>query len=99
MSTLTDSEAFAAIVAHGLSVRQISLKVVSTLELRHKEDGDEVIHQWGRKMVRRVKVPHNAGYWMTQQVNSTSASVQWSMKTDNLAATLAESVALFLATL
>lgn len=59
------------------------------------DDSDNTIM---KQYTRRIEIPENAGYWMCQQFNSTSSMIQWSKKTDNLAATLPESVAMFFRT-
>lgn len=49
-----------------------------------------------RKYACETKIPQYAGYWMCKQVKNTSSTVQWTMKTDNLAPTLKQSISLFL---
>ena len=50
----------------------------------------------GRKFCRRYKVPKNAGKYMVKPVDNNMSTVQWNVKTDNLADTLEESILLFL---
>ncbi len=49
-----------------------------------------------RLYTREVKPMEKGGWWMCKQDSGTSSSITWSKKTDNLAPTLQESVALFL---
>lgn len=93
---MNDVEVLATIVQYGLSIRQIPLKVVSTYHIRHYKEGDEIVEIKGVEYCRRTRIPANPGYWMCKQVRNTSSMVSWDIKTDNLAPTLSESVALFL---
>jgi hypothetical protein len=49
-----------------------------------------------RKYMTNVRIPQNAGYWMCKKVTHTSSTVQWDMKTDNLAPTLGLSIKAYL---
>jgi hypothetical protein len=60
---------------------------------------DDTRQQVTRLYSRSVRIPGNAGHWMCKQVSGTSSMVRWDSKTDNLAPTLEESVALFVASL
>jgi len=92
------------IIAHGLSIRQIPLVKRWCMDIRHAQPGDETFertHKVGSKTVtrqycRKTKIPANAGYWMCKVVDDTGSLVRWSIKTDNLAPTLRESVELYL---
>ena len=120
-------DTLAEIVKHGLSIRQIPLRVFRALEMQHFQPGDEVVesevggrqYDWlkrfhrnpdnyrfddaqqkvFRRYARRTIVPEHAGCWMCKQVTDTGSTVVWDIRTDNLAPTLAESVALFLSRL
>lgn len=81
---------------YNLSIRRIPDKVVSVYEISHILPGDEIIGHNGRQFARRTKIPKNAGKYMCQSVKNTSSMVQWNTKTDNLAPSLEESIALFL---
>ena len=89
------SDTLADIKRFGLSVRQIPLEDVSTFDPRHYQEGDERITWNGRDMVRRVRIPEHAGWWMCQKSRDTSSGVFWNKKLHNLAPTLEESVALY----
>lgn len=89
------TDTFADIKRFGLSVRQIPLEIVSTFDPRHYQEGDERVTWNGRDMVRRVRIPEHAGWWLCQKSRSNDALIMWSAKRDNLAPTLEESVALY----
>ncbi len=131
-SHLSDSQAFAYIVAHGLSIRQIPHSTTHLYEMHHHVEGRETVRQkldlsrfgpkhydclkaraqdprnwvfddekrevW-RVYTKEVRIPKYPGYWMVRQVQDTSSRVEWSYKHHHLAPTLAESVALFVASL
>lgn len=87
----------AMIEKYNLSVRRIPNIVSETLDIRHFKDGDEIlVSPNGRKFCRRYKVPANAGKYMVKPVDNNMSTVQWNVKTDNLANTLEESILLFL---
>lgn len=50
-----------------------------------------------RVSTQEIKVPQYAGWWLCQKVSHTSSRVEWNYKTDHLAPTLQESVALCVA--
>ena len=56
-------------------------------------DEDKIVY---RKYVQENKGPQNAGCWMCKQVKNTSSRVEWSIKDDNLAPTLLESITIYL---
>lgn len=114
-----------AIIKHGLSVRQIPMQVVSLMEMRHHNEGEEIVEEemtkygfawykknaidstnwrfdeaaqrvW-RRFARKVRVPTDAGCWMCRTTPGTGSMIEWNTKRHNLAPTLQESVALFLA--
>lgn len=89
-------DTLAAIKRHGLAIRQIPETITSLFHIRHAKPDSEIITRSGQKYVREVRTPGNAGFWMCQQVTNTSSMVQWSVKRHHLAATLEESVALFI---
>jgi len=86
--------------------------VYSSLDMEHinyipfkKKRGDDsgLIFDDANQTIKRrytevLTVPNKAGYWMCKQVKSTSSSVQWNIKKDNLASTLEKSLQLFLTT-
>ena len=93
---------------YGLSVRRIPESVYDVYEISHYKDGDEIVERktarsgggfYMRKMCKRTIIPDNAGHWMCKQVENTDSRTLWSIKTDNLAPTLEESVQKFLSTL
>lgn len=92
-------DTLANIIRFGLSVRQIPLEVVGIHEIRHRREGDEIVTRYGREMIRRVRVPEHAGWWMCQQVRHTSSTVTWKASQHHLAPTLDESVALCVASI
>lgn len=49
-----------------------------------------------RKFMTDTRIPQNAGYWMCKKVTSTSSTVTWDIKKDNLAPTLGLSIAAYL---
>lgn len=67
---------------------------------KYKDDPNYKFYDDVQKIVRLLTketvFPTYAGYWMCKKVNSTSSTVSWNIKTDNLAPTLEESVKLFL---
>lgn len=93
-----------ALVTHGLMIRQIPEKVVSTLDVRHRDSYPDakVVERPNRfggtyRCLVHERVPENAGWWMCQRSPShTGAGTQWSAKDHNVAPTLEESVQLFL---
>ena len=89
-------DVLAEIIKHGLSVRQIPLEVVSIFDPRHGLRGGELIQWNGRDMVKTVRVPEHAGWWMCKKVEHTLSVVNWDMDSHNLKPTLEESVALYL---
>ena len=122
-------DTLAAIIEHGLSVRQIPKLVVGLHTLAHLKPGDTIVecelkedYQYARvkhdslkypgneihfrideetkrvfrRFAQHEETPPDAGYWMCQQVPTTSSQVTWSKKTCHLAPTLEESVQLFL---
>jgi len=92
---MTDTETISAIVKYGLAVREIPLELFGVHEVRHYQEGDELIERYGRTMVRRRRVPKNAGHWMCQQVQNTNEHTSWK-GLPNLAPTLHESIGKFL---
>lgn len=89
-------DTLAEIKRHGLAIRQIPLEVHSTYDMRHFREGMERVKIGEREMARETRVPEHAGWWLCQKIRHTRATVQWSIKDDNLAPTLDESVAKFL---
>jgi hypothetical protein len=57
---------------------------------------DEASQTVTRVYTRYYTTPKHAGWWMCKQTPGTSSVVEWNSANDNLAPTLAESVALFL---
>lgn len=96
-----DLDTYRLIKEHGLMIRQIPEAVYSTVEMRHFVEGDEVLKSppgfGGRDMCRKRRVPANPGYWMCRPCGHTRSTVRWNIKTDHLAPTLEESVALYVA--
>ena len=89
------TDTLADIKRFGLSVRQIPLEVIEIFDPRHGLRGGELIQWRERPMVKIVRIPEHAGWWMCQKVGHTSSGVSWDKKRDNLAPTLEESVALY----
>jgi hypothetical protein len=95
-SSLTDTEALNIIDKYCLSVRKLPEKIISTYEMRHHVEGNEIVELHGRKMTRQTKIPVHAGWYMTTQTRDTGRIVMWDIKKDCLAPTLKESLSLFL---
>lgn len=89
-------DALSIIKEYGLSVRQIPEMTVSRYEMRHFKEGDEIINVKGKDYCLRYRKPLNPGYWMCKQVQTTDSTVNWNIKTDNLAPSLELSVKLFI---
>lgn len=95
-------DTLSAIKHYGLHIRkmpEIKVSVYSASSFdRFKAAGESVeMIKWnGRDMCRVTHVPDHAGWWMCKRDNSTSSRIEWSIKTDNAAPTLEESVSLFL---
>lgn len=83
------------IIRHGLAVRQIPREVVSLFSVYKPRPDDEIVEKNGRQYIRRVRRPNHGGWWMCKQVPNSDTLVRWDIKRDNLAPTLAESVARF----
>lgn len=85
---------------YGLSIRHIPHKTVDLYNIISFRDGDERFYHEGykREMCRRTVIHKHAGYWMCQQIKHTMSRIEWRSDTHNLAPTLEESLALFLAT-
>ena len=67
-------------------------KYPNSIDVRF-DDENKIVY---RKYVQEIKVPQNAGCWMCKQVKNTSSRVEWSIKDDNLAPTLLESIMIYL---
>ena len=98
---MTPQDILDAILKYGLSIRQIPTELTEIINTGDPQSGD-VVTEWPKEsnhtrcVVQRVTIPKHAGYWMCQQVKDTSSAVRWNIKTNHLAPTLEESVALFL---
>ena len=76
-----------------MSDKSLTVSLVNTLQLLLNQE-DTVVTENGRKFRVSKRIPKYAGYWMCKQVLNTDSQVHWSLKLDNLAATLEESVAM-----
>ena len=77
---------------YGIAIRQIPTEVYSCMEMRYFREGDEIVENNTRSLCRRKRIPVNPGYWMCKQIKDTDSIVRWNIRTDNLAATLEESI-------
>lgn len=109
---MNDTDILKAIDKYNLSVRRIPDAVYRKMDFRYYEEGDDTElltvdqvtykesfarnYPNGRRFCIKKNIPDNAGKYMCKPVGNTDSRVKWNLKTDNLADTLAESVALFL---
>jgi hypothetical protein len=88
------------IIKYGIACRQIPEKVVSKWSKGYTTSNPSstlsIIEENGKELVKEVRIPANAGYWMTQLCKDTSSQMSWNIETCNLAPTLQESVELLM---
>jgi hypothetical protein len=91
----TQDDTLNLIVSHGLMVRQIPLEVIS--HWGFGTDGPilkdaEIVEVDGRRFMKTIDIPANAGQWMAKPCRHQGTSVSWSLNKDCLSDTLQEAV-------
>jgi hypothetical protein len=91
----TQDETLNLIVKHGLMVRQIPLEMVSYwgfgTDAPIIKDA-EIVQVDGRRFMKTISIPAQAGRWMAKTCGHQDTSVSWNLNKDCLSDTLQEAV-------